>query len=238
MSQSLSTIKAIILDMDGTLIDTESLYKMSWQAAAQELGFVIDDESYQQFLGIPFAVCLEQVKTILPSQITIKIFLQRLLLIQNRLKKELGFPMKPGACELLTLLKNHPIPTALVTSSDRDNITENFAHTPFAGMFDIIVAFEDVAQHKPHPAPYIFACQQLNLLPAYALVIEDSNNGAISAIDAGCQTIMVPDTFPPDTQVKKNALAIQQDLHQTIANVIQPILINYQSAPVMDNPVR
>ncbi|MCY4329268.1 MAG: HAD family phosphatase [Endozoicomonadaceae bacterium] len=226
MSETLPEIKAIILDMDGTLIDTESLYKMSWQQAAQNLGFDISDEDYQQFVGIPFTICLERVKALLPAKTNSETFFKQLVCVQDQLKRALGFPMQPGAHELLTLLQNHSIATALVTSSGKKNIAEYFTGTTFANMFDITVAFEDVTQHKPNPAPYILACQQLNLAPEQTLVIEDSNNGATAAIQAGCHTVIVPGISPLSNEVKARAWGIYSNLHQILTQIIEPVLTN------------
>ena len=69
MNYTPTEIKAIFLDMDGTLIDTESLYKKNWQESAKALGFILNDASYAELIGIPFSICLKKVEKLLPPKI-------------------------------------------------------------------------------------------------------------------------------------------------------------------------
>lgn len=219
-------IDAIILDMDGTLIDTESLYKQSWQQSAKQLGFEISDNTYTKLIGIPFSQCLKVAKTLLPTNISIETFHNQLTTTQARLKKIQGFPMKPGATKLLDLLQTHPISIALVTSSGRENVNEHFMHTPYSTLFDIVVTFEDTTLHKPNPEPYLLACKQLSIRPEKVLAIEDSNTGVRSALNAGCHTLMIPDILPPEDDIKNNnnLVGIYPDLSQATDKIIRPLL--------------
>ena len=68
--------------------------------------------------------------------------------------------------------------------------------------FDKIVCATMVKNGKPKPDIYLKACEELGVLPCEAIALEDSPNGIISAHDAGCKAVMVPDLSEPDEEIK------------------------------------
>ena len=109
-----------------------------------------------------------------------------------RIEAEEGLPWRPGAVELLTALRDAGVPCALVTSSYRPLTTQMVQDAP-QGVFGAIVPADDVANHKPHPEPYLTGARLLGVDPARCVAIEDSPAGATAALAAGCRTIAVPD---------------------------------------------
>ena len=222
MTTCLTDIKAILLDMDGTLFDTELLYKASWQTTASWFGFELGDEAYMSFVGTPLAVCIDRIKHFLPGTVTLRSFLQQLQKTQSHLEQTQGIQMKPGADKLLAFLQQGPLPVGLVTSSQRKYYSEHFENTAYNALFHTVITFEDVTQHKPHPEPYIKACNYMGLPAENTLVIEDSNTGATSALDAGCKTLIVPDTMAPSGEVAGRAWGVYDNLHQIVDTLLIP----------------
>ncbi|CAM3422359.1 HAD family hydrolase [Parendozoicomonas haliclonae] len=202
-------VQAVLLDMDGTLFDSEAFYKRLWQDTARDFGIDLNDRVYKQFLGAPYSVCKQLIKDLGGESFSLDDFLQAMS------KQESGHipALKPGAEELLIWLKQLNIPLALVTSAEHIKIHKNFAPHPQLQVFDVIVAFEDVDQAKPHPEPYLLACKKLGVSPENALAVEDSNAGALSALEAGCQTLMVPDVLAVDGQIQSQLAAVLDSLH-------------------------
>ena len=107
---------------------------------------------------------------------------------------ERGVPVLPGARELLAEVTSAGMPSALVTSSERQ-IME--AVIPKIGMsFGATVCAEDVRDSKPAPEPYLRAAELLGVDPAGCIALEDSPNGVAAAEAAGCLVIAIPSLLP------------------------------------------
>ena len=207
---------AVILDMDGTLFDTETFYQVLWQQTARRAGFILGDTLYKKFIGETYINCLKIVEPLLPAGTGMEDFKALMAELRIQLRETCHITFKPGAEALLEFTFAH-FPTALVTSSGRQTVHRYFADTPFLHRFDTVVSFESVARHKPHPEPYLFACKALNVLPSGALVVEDSAHGITAALDAGCQTIIVPDIVQPDPALQERAAGVFRTLDEVRA---------------------
>jgi beta-phosphoglucomutase len=78
--------------------------------------------------------------------------------------------------------------------------------------FDGIIAGDDVMNGKPNPEIYFTACRELDEAPSNCLALEDSNNGVLSALNAGLQVIQVPDLIEPTSEIKAYGHEIVQSL--------------------------
>ena len=79
-------------------------------------------------------------------------------------------------------------------------------------MFEDIVSAHTVKCGKPAPDVYMYACKKLGIDPKDTIAVEDSPNGVISASDAGCNTVMIPDLSEPDEELSKRLYSKQQSL--------------------------
>jgi HAD superfamily hydrolase (TIGR01509 family) len=105
--------------------------------------------------------------------------------------------LMPGALELLTAVRDAGIPQVLVTSSEQvimDAVLTSLARHDIG--FTATVCGADVSEPKPHPEPYRLAATLLGADPRYCAALEDSPNGVVSALAAGCITIAVPGVAP------------------------------------------
>ncbi len=209
----LSYPAAILLDMDGTLFDTETLFKELWQSTARKFGLHLTDSLYQRFIGARFDQCKELISELGGPEFNLTLFLQTMDKEEKAIKRH-PVPLKPGALELLVWLKESRIPVGLVTSSDKSTVTGHFSHYGGEQQFRVIITGEDVSQPKPHPEPYLKACQKLGMSSSEVIAIEDSNPGASSAIAAGCQTIMIPDVLPPEKNIARQLKVQLNSLEQ------------------------
>jgi HAD superfamily hydrolase (TIGR01509 family) len=98
--------------------------------------------------------------------------------------------VQPGIRELHAELTAAGIPVGLVTNSFRRLITIVLASTGLE--FDVTIAGDELPENKPHPLPYIRACEQLEVDPHHVAVLEDSSTGIASARSAGCYVIAIP----------------------------------------------
>lgn len=191
---SLAPFDAILFDLDGTLIDTESLAVASGVEAFARTGFDVGAEFLHQLIGKDHAASAAIIRDQLPGLDLSEFDRHWRLLFNAALERNL--PLKPGAEALLEQLSH--LPRGLVTSSRRDEAHRKLGIAGIAQYFQIVVTWDDVSAAKPAPEPYLLASRLLGVAPARCLVFEDSETGAEAAHRAGCRVVQVPDVLPSD----------------------------------------
>ncbi|MEV6961870.1 HAD family phosphatase [Streptomyces sp. NPDC051207] len=185
-----SALQAVLLDMDGTLVDTEGFW---WDVEVEvfaALGHTLDDSWRHVVVGGPMTRSAGFLIEATGADIT----LPELTVLLNKgfeERIEQALPLMPGAARLLAELSEHKIPTALVSASHRriiDRVLARLGRRHFA----LSVAGDEVARTKPHPDPYLVAAAGLGADPARCVVIEDTATGIASAEAAGCHVVAVP----------------------------------------------
>lgn len=189
-----STLQAVLLDMDGTLVDSEGIW---WDAEVEvfkELGHVLDDEWRDVVVGGPmtrsagFLIDATGADVPLPELTT---------LLNDAFERRIreGVPLMPGAARLLAELSAQRVPTALVSASHR-RIIDQVLRSLGPGNFALTVAGDEVARTKPHPDPYLVAARGLGAEPGRCAVVEDTATGVAAAEAAGCRVVAVPSVAP------------------------------------------
>lgn len=183
---------AIIFDMDGLLVDSESVWLIAEKEMVESRGHIYTDEARAQIVGLrmdEFIVKLHEIYqfedafTALHDQL-----LTRMLeLIPDRVKPQ------PGARELIDYIVKHNIPTAIASSSAMAIIESTVKVQGWEEIFAVRCSAEDEARGKPAPDVYLTAARRLNIDPAECLALEDSPNGARAAVAAGMTCYAVPD---------------------------------------------
>lgn len=189
-----SSLQAVLLDMDGTLVDTEDFWWDAESEAFAELGHVLKDEWRQVVVGGPMTRSAGFLIEATQADITVE-ELTGLLNAKFTERLRRGVPLAPGARELLTELRAHRVPTALVSASHR-SIVDQMLLSLGAENFDVTIAGDELQRTKPHPDPYLTAARRLGADPARCAVVEDTVTGVASAEAAGCQVVAVPSVSP------------------------------------------
>ncbi|WP_037914367.1 HAD family hydrolase [Actinacidiphila yeochonensis] len=186
---------AVLLDLDGTLVDTEGL----WWAAESEvfaaLGHVLDEAHRAVVVGGPMARSIGHLIEATGVRATLGELSAAVNSTFERLLERAGAPLMPGALRLLGDLTAHGVPTALVSASHRRTI-DAMLRTLGREHFAFTLAGDEIARTKPHPDPYLLAAARLGADPAHCVVVEDTATGVASAEAAGCQVVAVPSVVP------------------------------------------
>jgi HAD superfamily hydrolase (TIGR01509 family) len=183
---------ALLFDLDGTLIDTESLAVASGLAAFAEVGFPVDVAFMHRLVGIDGPTSAGIIQGHHPEL--------ELALLNTVWRSgfnaamQRGLSLKPGVPELLSHARH--LPRALVTSSRRTEAHSKLGMTGLDKTFAHVVTVDDVTNPKPHPDPYLLAARLLGVPPARCLVFEDSEAGSEAAHRAGMVVVQVPDVVP------------------------------------------
>ena len=184
---------ALLFDLDGTLIDTESVAMTAGLAAFASVGYAVETEFMHRLVGIDQPTAGGIIRNHLPG-----IDLTALNLAWGagfRAGVGRGLALKAGTFELLAAAPAH-MHRAVVTSSGRVDAHHKIGLAGLAPSFATVVTVDDVTFAKPNPEPYLLAARLLGVDPTRCLVFEDSETGAEAAHRAGCVVVQVPDVVP------------------------------------------
>ncbi|MFJ9246438.1 HAD family hydrolase [Streptomyces sp. NPDC101776] len=189
-----SALQAVLLDMDGTLVDTEGFW---WEVEVEvfaALGHTLDDSWRHVVVGGPMTRSAGFLIEATGADITLA---ELSVLLNAGFEDRIGrsLPLMPGAARLLAELAEYEIPTALVSASHR-RIIDRVLTALGPQHFALTVAGDEVARTKPFPDPYLLAAEGLGVDPARCAVVEDTATGVAAAEAAGCLVVAVPSVAP------------------------------------------
>ena len=211
------SISAALLDMDGTLLDTEKIYFESFVAALSASGYADGATALcHAMVGLPGPACEAMLLDRYGERFPLAEINRAYVANCDRFM-EAGLPLKPGTLELLDGLAATDCPMAIVTASSRRSAERHLSRAGIRLRFDTVLTLDDVARGKPSPDLYLLAAARLGFAPQSCVAVEDSNHGVASAHAAGAITIMVPDMVPPTEETRAKCAAVLPDLHAVLA---------------------
>lgn len=206
-------IKAIIFDMDGVLLDTETVSVSSWKRAAQEKGLKNIMEIYALCIGSTDDYAIKTLQKAYGHSFEAARFLARTKEIFSEIEKAGGVKTKPYARETLSYLsKKYTL--ALASSTNSKTVHRQLTELSLISYFKTITTGDDVENSKPHPEIYLKALKSIDGEESATLAVEDSPNGVRSAHSASLITIMIPDTIKPNAEMQEKCAAILKDLDE------------------------
>jgi HAD superfamily hydrolase (TIGR01509 family) len=182
---------AIVLDMDGLMVDSEPLARRAWDRVLAEYGYILDDAIYRSIIGH---------KTNESAAILIKAYDLSLEPEEfaHKKKKELaeirtgGVPAMPGLFELHVQIANRNLPWGVATSSPRSDAEQTLEQLGLAASCQSITGGDEVGRGKPAPDTYLLAAERLGIPARRCLAVEDSGPGCQAALAAGMMVAAVP----------------------------------------------
>lgn len=200
--------KAVIFDLDGTVLDTEKLLVKYWCMSANESGFPMEREHALQLRSLARKYAEPLLKQWFGENCDYMTLRNRRMELMTAHINEHGLETKDGIKDLLVYLGENGYKRAVATATDLTRAGGYLKAVGLYDYFDRIISAHQVQNGKPKPDVYLYAVSQLGLEPRQCIAVEDSPNGVISASDAGCRTIMVPDLTEPDDELKKRLYAV------------------------------
>jgi HAD superfamily hydrolase (TIGR01509 family) len=186
-------LRAVLWDMDGTLVDSEKLWDISMHALFAKLGGVMTPELREASVGGSADTVIRLIYTDLGLELEPGAMAESADWLHEYTGElfERGLPWCSGAREMLDALSAAGVPMALVTNTRRD-LTERALNSIGRHYFSVSVCGDEVAHAKPAPDIYRRAAELLGLEPGECLAVEDSVTGAAAAEAAGCPVLVIP----------------------------------------------
>ena len=186
----MTTLRAVLFDMDGTLTDSEKLWTIALDRTAADLGGRLSTKSRRAMVGHNLIDSITMLLADIGSDSAPAAAAE---LLTGHMKNLFTLPMpwRPGADNLLQAVRKAGIATALVTATDRSLVAlalDTLGHNTF----DAVVCGDEVRRNKPDPEPYQRAMKLLDVPVRECVAVEDSPNGSLSALRAGLPVLVVP----------------------------------------------
>ena len=219
----MDNIKAVIFDLDGTLLNTEPIEKAGWNHALERYGIVIDNDEYLTYCGhmgpdVEIMICEKHGLDIQSGELTQvrKEYVSKWI-ANHEIEK------MPFALDILDFLKKEGCMLALATSSKRDMMEKKLFKSGIRSYFQVTNSRDDVTLSKPDPEIYQLSITKLGYSADDCLVIEDTQSGVEAAATAGIRCFAVPQIY--SSKQDFSAADMVFDSHKSI---IEHLLKNKQ----------
>ena len=211
--------RAVIFDVDGTLLDTERHYMDGWRQGGILEGHPVAEEALRRTRGVnsrelAVAIFREHCGADFPYD---AVRLHRHRIAEERIAactpEELR---KPGAPEVLEALGEKGFLLAVATATGRER---TYAHMGQAGLLDYfqaVITGDMVKNGKPAPDSFLLAAERLGCSPEESIVVGDSPNDVFAAVAAGMEVYLIPDQVPANPETRARSRRVLEHLGQLI----------------------
>lgn len=179
------SIRTILFDLDGTLIDTNQLIMASFRHTFNYFKLDYTDEQIMEFNGPPLVDTFMKIDPLRANEMV------ETYRIHNHLEHDNYVKAFPKVMETLEVLKDKEIKLGIVSTKMAKGVNMGLTLTGITNFFDSIITFDDVANPKPHPEPVIKAIQELDADVHSTLMVGDNSHDIVAGQKAGVQTAAV-----------------------------------------------
>ncbi len=209
-------IRAVIFDMDGTLLDSERIVLKAWQYVIDKYSLPFDLSLPYRSIGLNYA----SMKTLFLSELGEdypfdKYWGYAKQYLQNA-KRRTAYPVKAGFDELCTYLKANKIGMYVATSTYHASAAKELEHSGILKYFDDIIGGDEITKGKPDPEIFIKASEKTGCGKDECLIIEDSANGLKAGIASGIRTVFIKDIVDVPAEISDKVYAKCGDLSEVI----------------------
>ena len=193
---NISDFSAVIFDMDGLVLDTETTYIFAKQQAGEAMGYEISDQFWLSLSGMHANDIEQKLLAHCGSEFNLSRFNQIAGQIWRDYVNANGLKTKHGFFQLLDFIAKQGLPYCLATNSNTINAKECLRLGGLQDVFPVMITRDDVRQGKPEPDIFLKAAERLQVNINRCLVLEDSHTGVLAASRAGAFSVLVPSILP------------------------------------------
>jgi HAD superfamily hydrolase (TIGR01509 family) len=217
MGVSAAAYAAAVFDMDGLLLDSERPVRDAWMQVATDAGVALSPAAYLDLIGRNHRDSLLRLRAIFGDDAALADAHRRVERLLAERFGERPFDVKPGARRWLQALRDARIPRAVASSTHRAEIERRLARADLLDFFQAVCGGDEVAHGKPAPDIYLLAVTRLGVAAPTTLAFEDSGHGALAAIAAGLDVVVVPDLKPAEPAWQSRSIAVLDSLEAAAA---------------------
>ena len=205
-------IQAVIFDMDGTLVDSETVSTKAWHKTAATMGIDVPDSLIRALIGLNAVLGKQVIAEHFngDTDLAERAFNMHMDIFLEIASTELE--LMPSARECLQELQAAGYPLALATSTHRIRAVPRLERFGLESMFATLTCGNEVERSKPEPDIFLAAAKSLGVEPARCAVVEDSFNGVRAGHAAGMHTFMIPDQVEPTAEIAALCTAVLPSL--------------------------
>lgn len=193
--------EAVILDLDGLMIDTERVAREGWRQAAFELGHTVDEALLRRVKGRTPGDARRILMNALDEGFPYEEIRRRRDVHLREALERGDIEAMDGLPTLLAAIDRLGLRRAIATSGPRELTRLKLAALGLRARLDVVVCGDDIERGKPAPDIFLEAARRLEVDPSYCVVIEDSDPGARAADAAGMRVLVVPEYDKPAADV-------------------------------------
>lgn len=206
-----------IFDMDGTLVDTEKLYRQAWLSVADEFGVERNLQLPAAISGTSFEVMPEVVHKFLPM-VDAQKYVDRVLEVVREVSEK-SPEVKSGVFEILEYFSAQKIPMAVASSSDAEVIEKILTKAGLKKYFLASVGGDQISNSKPAPDIFLKAAELIGVAAEDCYIFEDGINGIQAAAAAKGCAIFVIDCVEPSEEIRKICAGVYNNFHETLSAI-------------------
>lgn len=188
------SFEAVIFDLDGTLLDSESQTRTAGERAFASLGIDVPKGFFERLVGVDYHSGMALIHRVWPDLDAAA--LETAWAVEARELQTADIPLKFGVEAILDHVDLLGLPKAIATSSFAQSARRKLQRTGLMARFETVISVDCVSRPKPAPDPFLLAATRLGANPHRCLAFEDSETGSQSAHAAGMTVVLVPDIAP------------------------------------------
>ena len=209
-------IKAVIFDVDGTLLDTEKIYMQTWREVSAEFGYTIPEELLVKTRGVEDEVGRKYFLETMGDEYPYDEIRKKRKKMNLQRIEECKDIVRPGVSILLEWLKQNHILTAVASAKKTAYTKENLKRAGILQFFDVIIGEDMVRNNKPSPDSFLKACDEMGVTREQCLVVGDTSNDVYAANSAGMKMAFVGDIIPVTEELENRIWMIPKKIEDLI----------------------
>ena len=209
-------IKLVIFDVDGTLVDTESVYVKAALKNIEVNHYNIPMSAIMGIIGQNRVAGRKLIESTQDDSFNYDKYIKDFEKIRNQILENEPYKLKKGALNILNYCKKHNIKMAIATSTARDKQSKVLTELGIIDYFDYMVFGDEIKNSKPAPDIYLKVYEHYNIDKDEMIIYEDSKNGILSAHNAGIRVVYIKDIVDVEKEVTSLCYKQVKDLDEGI----------------------